>query len=152
MAFRKLGIAFFTYGSFLLSSPIAHASCLASAAQQVTFELLSCETVDLGKLHPPSNWKNLSSYQGVVLEVDILPNDKNKSPSDKRALIPQAVGRTRVFLADKEKNACHAWKPGVKRTGTLSWACCDGDPNAPCLLGFAEYVYDLKEVAPSEPR
>jgi hypothetical protein len=126
-------------GYWILTQSIL-ASCLPPPVFQETFEILSCEVVNLNKLQPPPNWQGLSSYQGVILHIAILSNAKKNS--QKADSLPM---KTQVFYQTTANQACVAFKQGTKRKGIRTAACCDGDPNSPCLLGFSEYVYGITE-------
>ena len=80
----------------------------------------SCAPVDT------ANVKNLpgkgGSYAGILLEGTVTAG-KDK---------PTA---TKIWVPAAEKLACAAVKAAAEVSGTLSRACCDGDPNPPCYLG-----------------
>jgi len=38
---------------------------------------------------------------------------------------------------------CSRFKKGAKIRALIKQACCDGDPNAPCQLGFSAYIEKL---------
>lgn len=97
------------------------ASGLCAYVEPVAANLVinSCAPVDT------ANVKRLGkadSYAGIVLEGTVtVGNDK-----------PTA---TKIWVPASEKLACAAVKPTAVASGTLSRACCDGDPNPPCYLG-----------------
>jgi hypothetical protein len=39
-----------------------------------------------------------------------------------------------------ENLSCSVAKPNSVVTGTINYACCDGDVNAPCLIGTANIL------------
>jgi len=48
-----------------------------------------------------------------------------------------------VFLRSKDSKVCSRFKKGVKIHALVNDACCDGDPNPPCHLGFSAYIEKL---------
>ncbi len=142
MDFRQLAFIFFVCS---LNQSL-HASCLPPPSYQVTFEVLSCEEIDLNSLRPPSNWQGLSSYQGVILHINILSEEKAKRGKGyNHSAVEQLPKKTRVFYQTTETEPCTELNSGSKRKGIRTWACCDGDPNSPCLLDMSDYVYGLKK-------
>jgi hypothetical protein len=100
----------------LLALPVpAHASCRAMASKQVVVTVDACTTVDTTKIAT-------KGYDGVLLE-GAIDGDPAK-----------------VFVPASEKLTCGKVKPKTKVAGKLDWACCDGDPNPPCLLGTSQYL------------
>jgi hypothetical protein len=130
---------------FVFLNQALHASCLAPPSYQETFEVLSCEEVNLNNLQSPPNWQGLLSYQGVILQINSLSEKKTSSRKGyNNSTVERLPKRTRVFYQTKEKQPCTSLNAGTKRKGIRTWACCDGDPNPPCLLDMSDYVYDLK--------
>lgn len=143
MTLRQL---FFVCSMLFFLNQALHASCLPPPSYQVTFEILSCEEVDLNSLRPPPNWQGLLSYQGVILHINILSAEKTKRGNSYHNLAVEPLPKkTRVFYQTTEKEPCTSLSSGTKRKGIRTWACCDGDPNSPCLLDMSDYVYDLKK-------
>jgi hypothetical protein len=121
------------------------ASCLPSPSYQETFTVLSCAEVNLNSLYTPPNWQGLASYQGVILDINTVSKarmPKRKTYNSTQANLPK---QQRVFYYTTEKQPCASLSLATKLTGIMAAACCDGDPNAPCLLGFSEYIYDLTQ-------
>ena len=93
----------------------ASASCRAMKSKSVVVAVDACTTVDTSKI-------KTAGYDGVVLDGSI-----DGDP-------------VKVFVPASEKLTCGKVKPKVKVAGKLDWACCDGDPNPPCLLGTSQYL------------
>ena len=133
-----------TIFALIFLSQNLQASCLLPPSYSKKFEILACEEVNLNALHPPVNWQGLLSYQGVILQIKILstiPIHNN------HALVAEHLpNNAQVFYQTTAKEPCTLLKPGTQKKAISTAACCDGDPNAPCLLGFSEYIYDLKPV------
>lgn len=45
-----------------------------------------------------------------------------------------------IFVSSRDSKICSRFKKGVKIHALVNDACCDGDPNPPCYLGFSAYV------------
>jgi hypothetical protein len=48
-----------------------------------------------------------------------------------------------IFVSSTDSKICSRFKKGVKIHALVNDACCDGDPNPPCQLGFSAYVDKL---------
>jgi hypothetical protein len=108
--------------------------------------VLSCEEVNLNNLQPPPNWQGLISYQGVILQINSLSEKKtNNRKVYNNSTVDHLPKKTRVFYQTTEKQPCTSLNAGTQRKGIRTSACCDGDPNSPCLLNMSDYVYDLKK-------
>lgn len=64
----------------------------------------------------------LTNYHGVVLDVTGEDLDG------------------KLFLRSEDPYACAAFRTGSRMAALVGGACCDGDPNPPCYLGFREYI------------
>src|SRR5688500_3176880 len=125
--------------------PQAEASCPAAPCYRTEARIRSCKEVDPTKRFPPRNLKvrGHSFYQGVILELDVLSlqripctaNDKVDQDSLEKPRLPH---RTTAFRSSKKAHPCAHFKKGESTSGVLTSACCVGDPNPPCLLGFSE--------------
>lgn len=51
--------------------------------------------------------------------------------------------RVDYFYPTKNKNACDKFPEGQTVKVLVTQACCDGDPNPPCWLGFSNLIKDL---------
>lgn len=102
-----------------LLAPPVHASCAYAPPKQVAMVVHACTTVDTAKLKAPS-------YGGLLLEGT-----------------RDGLG-ARVWVPASEKLTCLAFKPKAEIHGKLALACCDGDPNPPCLLGTGEILTAIK--------
>jgi len=50
---------------------------------------------------------------------------------------------TRTFVSSKDSTVCSKFKKSAKIRALINDACCDGDPNPPCHLGFSAYIGKL---------
>ena len=69
--------------------------------------------------------KILESYRGAV-----LVNHSVKNP-------------IRYFLASKDPNICTKYNKALTLRAKVGSACCDGDPNPPCYLGFKAFITEV---------
>jgi hypothetical protein len=46
----------------------------------------------------------------------------------------------KYFLPSKDGKVCETFKKGTSVRALVGFACCDGDSNPPCFLGFGRYV------------
>jgi hypothetical protein len=107
--------------------------CIGPSSSRISFEVLSCEEVTQKQLEN-IKWPG---YEGAILEIKMMSKEKTKMKADQLAI------REKVFFNTKEKSICSVLRPHTKRKAILDWACCDGDPNPPCFLGFSCYIHDL---------
>ena len=93
--------------------PVARASCAGEESKAVTLVVDSCSTVDTSKLRGKAK-----GYEGVVI-VGMVTGRKT----------------TEKFWAPASEHlACTSVKPKMIISATIVFACCDGDPNPPCLV------------------
>jgi hypothetical protein len=52
----------------------------------------------------------------------------------------------KYFLPNKDRNVCETFKKGSSVRALVGFACCDGDSNPPCYLGFSRYVASILET------
>ncbi len=144
MVFRQVVLGSSASAMLLLMTSDLLARCLESSSHQTTFEILSCESVNIND----PKIGGLRFYQGVVLKVNILSQERFKSQGQRQydwlssELLPKTM---EVFYGTKDKTTCTSLKPGMKRKGKMSQACCDGAWDPPCLLGLSIFTYDLKK-------
>ncbi len=70
----------------------------------------------------------MESYEGAILV------EKGGSKTEK------------YFISSKDKKICETYKKGATVAALVDFACCDGDPNPPCYLGFSGYVSRILET------
>ena len=62
-------------------------------------------------------------------------------------LIGKQEGTTaNYFLPSKDKRVCSQFKQGQVWNVVIEAACCDGDPNPPCYLGFNSFIVEVSKV------
>jgi hypothetical protein len=69
----------------------------------------------------------VESYKGAVL----VENQGSKTE--------------KYFLSNKDEKVCQTFKKGTSVRALVAFACCDGDPNPPCYLGFSRYLARILE-------
>ena len=52
----------------------------------------------------------------------------------------------KYFLPNKDRNVCERFKKDSSVRALVGFACCDGDSNPPCYLGFSRYVARIFET------
>ena len=70
----------------------------------------------------------VESYRGAVLEGTTA--DGSTSP---------------YFYPSKDPKVCRRFPPGLHIEVQVASACCDGDPNPPCYLGFGHFIVSRSE-------
>ncbi len=55
----------------------------------------------------------------------------------------KADEKNKYFYPTKNKNICQSFPRGKRINMIKSEACCDGDPNPPCWLGFSNILKDI---------
>lgn len=70
----------------------------------------------------------MESYRGAVL----VENQGSKTE--------------KYFLSNKDERVCQTFKKGTSVRALVAFACCDGDPNPPCYLGFSCYLARILEA------
>jgi hypothetical protein len=113
-------------------APESHASCGYTAPAPAKFVVDKCSVVDTSKLEPPAR---PASYEGLLLE-GMLTTGKTK---------PIA---TKVWVPAAEQLTCARAAPTATVTATMSYACCDGDSNPPCLLETGRILTKISIATP----
>ena len=70
----------------------------------------------------------VDSYRGAVLEGTTA--DGSTGP---------------YFYPSKDPKICRKFPRGVQLEAQVAFACCDGDPNPPCYLGFGAFIVSGSE-------
>ena len=107
----------------------ARASCAHVEPARVQIEVTSCEKVDAAAVTKDSP-SDRTGYEGHVVKGSVTFAAASKKRKKQKTLT--------AFVDVKEAKNCKAL--GLKIMATLNQACCDGDPNPPCLLGTSEYL------------
>lgn len=115
----------------ILWSQTSLAACLYVPEQQLQLTVQSCETID-PRVHP-----RLSGYIGNGQSSDW---EARIERSYSGALITAADGT--YFLSDDTLSACDSISRGARLDAKVGTACCDGDPNSPCILGTSKYIIE----------
>jgi len=98
----------------------AYGRCAPSAAHQASFEILSCED------RYPNDRSKVIGF-GAILEVNVLSRrvPERAEGYDWWPRSEPLPAKMKVFY-DKPHVTCASVPPGVRRTGTLRYLCCDG--------------------------
>lgn len=110
-----------------------YAGCAGPVEKQIDTTILTCE-----KMVPEKNtilMHNLSDLNGN-LKTALLKKYKGYE-------LTTEFGR--LFVPVTSNESCETININEYVTITISFACCDGDPNPPCYLGYSEYVKTIKQ-------
>lgn len=118
-SFKLLAPAF----AVLLASGVARASCAPTEPQSVQFKVDGCKSVDTSKI------KESTGYAGLIVT--------GKDQATKAEI--------NAWVSENEGRTCEKLRKRVV-AGTLTQACCDGDPNPPCLLAMSARLKDVKTI------
>jgi hypothetical protein len=108
----------------------AHAKCQAVPVRDIELVVSSCKPVDTSKTD--------AGHAGVVL----VGEDR----SGKSAVTVTG------WISARERPDCSVLKKGTVVIAKLGHACCDGDPNPPCLLDFSGRLSQVKVTAPKKAK
>ena len=123
-------------------------SCAAREPVNKNLRVDSCQVVD------PHEVPRLSDFakrypQGFV---ESYRQEAEKTVEEilrsyRGAMLTEVQGENtlRYFLASLDPEVCSEFSQGDLLDVTVDSACCDGDPNPPCYLGFAEYLTEVNE-------
>jgi hypothetical protein len=109
--------------------PITHVStdCLGHKPTEAIIVVSQCEVVvpEADPSLKALDARILDSYRGAIL----------KGRRDRAT--------AQIFVSSNDPKVCAKFKKGVKIHALVNDACCDGDPNPPCHLGFSAYIEKL---------
>jgi hypothetical protein len=117
---------------FLLLYNTAHADCAGSDSKTLKSEIFSCNSTS------PSEDKELVKNLEIFKDdeiTEILESYRGYEliTSDGKLFVPISAGLT-----------CSNIIIGLEANITVDYACCDGDPNPPCFLGYSEIVMEVE--------
>lgn len=107
------------------------AACVYVPEMQMQLTVQSCEAID-PRTHP-----RLASYIGNGQSSE---REARIERSYTGALITASGGT--YFLSDDSLSACDSLTRGARLDARIGTACCDGDPNSPCILGTSKYIVE----------
>lgn len=115
----------------------SEASCAYVAPQAAKLVVDKCTAVDTAKLKSPARAK---AYDGLLVE-GTLTSGKDTTVAAK------------VWVPAGEKVTCAQVTSKATVSGTLSFACCDGDPNPPCMIATSSIFTKLTitKATPAKP-
>lgn len=108
----------------LFATREVHAKCVYRAPYAFSGRVKSCKVVDT---NDPALGGFGGEYRGLFL---VLADGKGQ---DVKGWIPEREGAT-----------CGALRAGATLKATMSFACCDGDPNPPCYIGTANIFTEVE--------
>ncbi len=139
----------------VVSLPVAvYGSCVLPPPRETTIPIRNCTLVKPHK-HPEItafakryvesfHWSTreyytkeaqeiVNSYRGALIETR---NEDNSVATH--------------FYPNEDDNVCTRFRKGANVKVVLRSACCDGDPNPPCLLGISSYVDKILDTSTSK--
>ena len=141
----------------LIWSPRAEGSCSSLVSGNVVVDVQACQVVVtetafpatderfkwIGDLDPTNRAKFLSSYRGLILDVQVVASQAVRSgmSNDRGILLGDKV---KMFIPPG-KGVCPTFQQ-KRVAGSLKEVCCDGGGTAPCLLDTG-YVLQSATVA-----
>ena len=137
---KMKGFFLASYLVFVLPIQV-HAGCIASKAEMIDLKPTSCRVVA-----PATEPKLVEMMETIGKDSDkAWTADYQKKINDyyAGAVITDAA-RNQYFYRSKETSVCDKFKAGSSVTLIKKKACCDGDPNPPCWLGFGARLEDPK--------
>ena len=108
---------------FLILSNYVYADCFVPPDTTIKTTVLSCRSVN-----PIKEIKNLNSLSNKNEIIKEYNGYELKTKSGK------------IFLSSYLKLTCEDINKDKESIITLSFSCCDGNTNAPCLLGYSEVL------------
>jgi len=75
----------------------------------------------------------MESYRGAVLV-------ENQGSKTEKYFLPNEDETEKYFLPNEDEKVCQTFTKGTSVRALVAFACCDGDPNPPCYLGFNRYL------------
>ena len=113
---------------FLLTSDFAQADCAGPIGKLINTEVLSCK--DIRPLENAELLKKLEYFKGKE-KTEIVDSYRGYELSARYG---------RLFLPLGQGVDCSNILIGKEITIAIEYACCDGDPNPPCYLGYSEII------------
>lgn len=127
----------------------AEADCLFSEEQNVSITVLSCFYHDpagenslvrehVSRMSMTDEQKNaiLERYAGIIVSVSGEFTDPKCESGEIDCLRP----RVDYFYPTQDRDACNQFPKDEAVSVAVIKACCDGDPNPPCMMGFSNLI------------
>jgi len=119
----------------MLWSQVSMAACSYVPIEQLRISVQSCQLIE------PRNHPKFDYYFGYITNSR---QAKRFESSYTGALISTAS--TTYFRRDSSLSTCDTLNRDDLINVSVGTACCDGDPNAPCVLGTSKYITQLELV------
>jgi hypothetical protein len=128
--------------------PITHrwTDCLGHEPTEALLIVDRCEVV-VPEAHPslkafaetyPKSFVESGRPEAERMVARILDSYRGAILVGRRDRVPG-----KVFVPSKDSKVCSRFKKGAPIHALVNDACCDGDPNPPCRLGFSAYIQKL---------
>jgi hypothetical protein len=108
----------------LFAPSAVDASCSRTPTATVKLDITSCKAVDTSTID--------AQYQASYTGVLVTGNTGKKTIT--------------AFVHESQKLDCKTLKPKAQISASMDHACCDGDPNAPCLVDTSAILTKIKVV------
>lgn len=136
----------FIAASFCLLCPFAAwGMCEPVEPRKVEMVIHSCEVTYPEKVDKIRNLaERRSKYSGLSPEE--AEEKASKLYRSYSGAVLSSVSEShvyKVFYQSDDNHVCEQFSSGKLMTFTIGRACCDGDPNPPCYLGFSSYIVDV---------
>lgn len=109
------------------------ALCMRVPVKTKEISVVSCETLI------PSTHPRIGPYIEGIRDLD----QRRLFELSYTGAIITATDKT-YFMLDIRLSACSELNQGDTIQVKVSTACCDGDPNFPCLLGISEHISEIE--------
>ena len=141
-------------GLMLLAVPaVAKASCVATPPHETTIEVDSCERIIQDRVPRVEEFRKRYAQAFVPDRRAEYQQQADKVAESYRGAIVRVQSEGQLipyFLPSNNLNICDHYKKGIVVQVTIDKACCDGDPNPPCYLGFSQFItqtsVDIRET------
>ena len=122
-------------------------SCAPGKPVRKKLTVESCEVVDPYGVQRLSEFAErypqgfVESYRGEARQTvkEILESYRGAVLTEN-----EGVNTVRYFLAGQDLEVCSEFEQGDVLNVSVEFACCDGDPNPPCYLGFGSFLTEVK--------
>ena len=129
----------------LLLTSLAWGKCLPTPGpKQIKIKVTACELVKLDKIFKPKSF-----VEKTFGNFNVKDADRQKKIIEKyRGAILYSRHNdqlSKFFLRSKDPMICKKYEEVKTWELTVDHACCDGDTNPPCYLGFSAYIVKSKK-------
>lgn len=134
----------------LCSATRGYSSCNTPPPRQVTVTVESCSVVNPRKQQKLIEFSRRYPKSFVESYQEQAANEAEKIVESYRGAVIEGTEEDGImrkyFYSNRDKNICAKFKKGSLIEAVVDSACCDGDPNPPCYLGFSVYVVRVSDT------